>query len=92
VLVNNVGGNFVMGEFAETDPDSWDKDIDITFGTVLRMTRAALPGMIARKSAGSSHRVDRGRRRRHLPRGLFSVQRRGPRLHRVLAKEIGRMA
>jgi len=38
VLVNNVGGNFVMGEFAETDPESWDKDIDITFGTVLRMT------------------------------------------------------
>jgi 2-hydroxycyclohexanecarboxyl-CoA dehydrogenase len=50
VLVNNVGGNVVMDEFAETDPDSWDKDIDITFGTVLRMTRAALPGMIARKS------------------------------------------
>jgi 2-hydroxycyclohexanecarboxyl-CoA dehydrogenase len=50
VLVNNVGGNFVMGEFAATDPESWQKDIDITFVTVLRVTRAVLPGMIARKS------------------------------------------
>src|SRR5512142_2137252 len=50
VLVNHVGGNFVMGEFAATDPESWQKDIDITFVTVLRVTRAVLPGMIARKS------------------------------------------
>ena len=50
VLVNNVGGNVAMGPFAETDPESWEQDIAITFGTVLRVTRAVLPGMIARKS------------------------------------------
>ncbi|MET0364026.1 MAG: SDR family NAD(P)-dependent oxidoreductase [Sphingobium sp.] len=50
VLVNNVGGNVGMGVFAESDPDSWDGDIDINLGTVLRMTHAVLPGMIERRS------------------------------------------
>jgi NAD(P)-dependent dehydrogenase (short-subunit alcohol dehydrogenase family) len=48
VLVNNVGGNTAMGAFAESDPDSWQKDLDITLLTVLRVTRALLPHMIAR--------------------------------------------
>jgi NAD(P)-dependent dehydrogenase (short-subunit alcohol dehydrogenase family) len=48
VLVNNVGGNHAMGLFAESDPDSWRKDIDITLGTVLAVTRAVLPLMIGR--------------------------------------------
>jgi NAD(P)-dependent dehydrogenase (short-subunit alcohol dehydrogenase family) len=47
VLVNNVGGNEAFGLFAESDPDSWRKDIDITLGTVLSVTRAVLPLMIA---------------------------------------------
>ncbi|MET0239164.1 MAG: SDR family NAD(P)-dependent oxidoreductase [Sphingobium sp.] len=50
VLVNNVGGNVGMGVFADSDPATWAGDIDITLGTVLRMTHAVLPGMIARKS------------------------------------------
>lgn len=50
VLVNNVGGNTSMGLFAQSDPDSWRGDIDITLTTVLRVTRAVLPQMIARGS------------------------------------------
>jgi len=49
VLVNNVGGNVDQGLFVESDPGKWFKDIDLNFGTVLRMTHAVLPGMVARK-------------------------------------------
>lgn len=49
VLVNNVGGNVDQGLFVDSDPDKWLGDIDLNFGTVLRMTHAVLPGMIARK-------------------------------------------
>lgn len=49
VLVNNVGGNVDQGLFVDSDPAKWMADIDINFGTVLRMTHAVLPGMIARK-------------------------------------------
>jgi len=49
VLVNNVGGNSAMGLFADSDPASWQGDIDINLGTVLKVTRAALPSMIARR-------------------------------------------
>ena len=50
ILVNNVGGNVGAGFFADSDPASWQGDIDITLMTTLRMTHAVLPGMIARKS------------------------------------------
>jgi 2-hydroxycyclohexanecarboxyl-CoA dehydrogenase len=50
VLVNCLGGNVDQGLFANSDPENWDKDIDLNFGTVLRMTHAVLPGMIERKS------------------------------------------
>lgn len=50
VLVNNVGGNVGAGFFAESDPATWNRDIDLNLGTVLRMTHAMLPAMIARKS------------------------------------------
>ncbi len=50
VLVNNVGGNVAGGLFADSDPASWTGDIDLNLGTLLRMTHAVLPGMIARKS------------------------------------------
>jgi NADP-dependent 3-hydroxy acid dehydrogenase YdfG len=49
VLVNCLGGNVDQGLFADSDPEKWDKDIDLNFGTVLRMTHAVLPGMIERK-------------------------------------------
>ncbi|TCM22276.1 3-oxoacyl-[acyl-carrier protein] reductase [Novosphingobium sp. PhB165] len=50
VLVNNVGGNVAQGFFADSDPATWMADIDLNFGTVLRMTHAVLPGMIVRKA------------------------------------------
>lgn len=50
VLVNNVGGNVDQGFFVDSDPDKWMADIDLNFGTVLRMTHAVLPQMIEQKS------------------------------------------
>ena len=38
-----------VGVFAESDPASWQGDFNITLTTTLRMTRAVLPGMIARQ-------------------------------------------
>jgi NAD(P)-dependent dehydrogenase (short-subunit alcohol dehydrogenase family) len=49
VLVNNVGGNVGSGLFVDSDPDTWQGDIDINFTTTLRMTHAVLQGMVARK-------------------------------------------
>lgn len=49
VLVNNVGGNVDQNLFVDSDPAKWMGDIDLNFGTLLRMTHAVLPGMIARK-------------------------------------------
>jgi NAD(P)-dependent dehydrogenase (short-subunit alcohol dehydrogenase family) len=49
ILVNNLGGNFDQALFVNSDPDKWDADIDLNFGTVLRMTHAVLQGMVARK-------------------------------------------
>jgi 2-hydroxycyclohexanecarboxyl-CoA dehydrogenase len=50
VLVNNVGGNVGTGFFVDSDPASWDGDIDLNFKSNLRMTQAVLPGMIGRKA------------------------------------------
>ena len=52
VLVNAVGGNVDQGLFVDSDPAKWSGDIDLNLGTMLRMTHAVLPGMIARR-AGS---------------------------------------
>ncbi|MCB2072080.1 MAG: SDR family oxidoreductase [Novosphingobium sp.] len=50
ILINNVGGNVDQGFFVDSDPEKWSGDIDINFGTVLRMTHAVLKGMVERKS------------------------------------------
>jgi 2-hydroxycyclohexanecarboxyl-CoA dehydrogenase len=50
VLINNVGGNAAAGHFAQSDPETWEADLDITLKTTLRMTRAVVPGMIERKA------------------------------------------
>jgi 2-hydroxycyclohexanecarboxyl-CoA dehydrogenase len=50
VLVNNVGGNAAAGFFVDSDPASWQQDLDITLMSTLRMTHAVLPGMIARRA------------------------------------------
>jgi NAD(P)-dependent dehydrogenase (short-subunit alcohol dehydrogenase family) len=48
VLINNVGGHVAGGFFVDSDPQSWQGDLDITLMTTLRMTHAVLPGMVAR--------------------------------------------
>jgi NAD(P)-dependent dehydrogenase (short-subunit alcohol dehydrogenase family) len=50
ILVNCLGGNVDQGLFVDSDPDKWAGDIDLNFGTVLRMTHAVLPGMVERNS------------------------------------------
>lgn len=52
VLVNCLGGNVDQGLFANSDPEKFNLDIDLNFGTMLRMTHAVLPGMIQHQ-AGS---------------------------------------
>jgi len=47
VLVNGLGGNVDQGLFVDSDPTLWARDIDLNFGTLLRMTHAVLPLMIA---------------------------------------------
>lgn len=49
VLVNTVGGNVDQGLFVHSDPEKWAGDIDLNFGTVLRMTHAVLQGMVERR-------------------------------------------
>ena len=49
ILINNVGGNVDQGFFVDSDPDLWAGDIDLNFGTLLRMTQPVLKGMIARQ-------------------------------------------
>ena len=50
ILVNNVGGNVGAGHFLDSDPDTWQADLDITLMTTLRMTHAVLPSMVAQHS------------------------------------------
>jgi NAD(P)-dependent dehydrogenase (short-subunit alcohol dehydrogenase family) len=49
ILINCLGGNVDQGLFVDSDPDKWFADIDLNFGTLLRMTHAVLPGMVERK-------------------------------------------
>lgn len=50
VLVNNVGSTVGAGYFVDSTPESWHGDIEINLMTTLRMTHAALPGMIERRA------------------------------------------
>ena len=51
VLVNNVGGNVGAGLFVDSDPKTWQDDLDLNLMTTLRMTHAVLPKMV-RRGAG----------------------------------------
>jgi NAD(P)-dependent dehydrogenase (short-subunit alcohol dehydrogenase family) len=48
VLVNNVGGNVDMDDFVDSDPSTWQRDIDLNLIGTLNCTHAVLPGMIGR--------------------------------------------
>jgi uncharacterized protein len=49
MLVNNAGfGNY--GPFVESDPDLAEKQVGLHATALLRLTRAALPGMVARRA------------------------------------------
>jgi len=52
VLVNNLGGSAAVAEFANSTEEQWRYDLDINVMTTLRMTRAVLPGIIARGQGG----------------------------------------
>jgi 2-hydroxycyclohexanecarboxyl-CoA dehydrogenase len=52
VLVNNLGGSAAITEFADSTEEQWRYDLDINVMTMLRTTRAVLPGMIARRRGG----------------------------------------
>jgi 2-hydroxycyclohexanecarboxyl-CoA dehydrogenase len=49
VLVNNAGWDH-MAPFLETDPELWDRIIDINLKGPLNCARAILPGMVERRS------------------------------------------
>jgi short-subunit dehydrogenase len=49
ILVNNAGFG-VKGDFAETDLDDELKMLDVQITAMLKLTKAVLPGMIARKT------------------------------------------
>lgn len=56
-LVNNAGLALGMGKAQDADPDDWDRMVDTNCRGLVQMTRAVLPGMIAR---GRGHIVNLG--------------------------------
>lgn len=56
-LVNNAGLALGMGKAQDADPDDWDRMIDTNCRGLVQMTRAVLPGMVAR---GRGHVVNLG--------------------------------
>ena len=50
VLVNNVGGNVEFAYFADSDPDTWERDIAVNIVSTLNCTHAVLPAMVERSS------------------------------------------
>lgn len=48
VLVNNVGGNVDVEAFVDSDPTTWQRDIDLNLTSMLNCTHAVLPHMIGK--------------------------------------------
>ncbi len=56
-LVNNAGLALGLGPAQDADPDDWDRMIDTNCRALVQLTRAVLPGMIAR---GRGHVINMG--------------------------------
>jgi NADP-dependent 3-hydroxy acid dehydrogenase YdfG len=63
ILVNNAGLASGMSKVQDGDPDDWDRMIDTNIKGLLNVTRALLPGMVAR---GTGHVVNLGSTAGHL--------------------------
>lgn len=50
VIVNCVGGNVGLDRFVDSDPTTWQRDIDLNIGTTFNCTHAVLPTMIEQRS------------------------------------------
>lgn len=48
ILVNNAGGAFGMDNVQEANLDDWQRMVDLNIMSLLRVTHAVLPGMVAR--------------------------------------------
>ena len=82
-LVNNAGWD-LAGSFAESDPTSWRKVVDINLYGPLNVTRAVLPGHDrGGPRADREHRLRRGARRLLRRGGLRRLQGRHHRLLEV---------
>jgi 3-hydroxy acid dehydrogenase/malonic semialdehyde reductase len=57
VLVNNAGLSRGLARLHEDDPDNWDEMIDTNIKGLLYVTRAVVPGMVAR---GAGHVINLG--------------------------------
>jgi 3-hydroxy acid dehydrogenase/malonic semialdehyde reductase len=57
VLVNNAGLSRGLAKLHEDDPDNWDEMIDTNIKGLLYVTRAVVPGMVAR---GMGHVINLG--------------------------------
>jgi len=88
ILVNSTGA-FTLAPFAETDPDTFDRQIDANLRAPFLLTRAFLPGMLAR---GDGHIVNVGSvaSRIAMPGNAgYSATKFGLRgMHEVLAEEV----
>ncbi len=63
VLVNNAGLSRGLAKLYEDDPKDWDEMIDTNVKGLLAMTRAVVPGMVAR---GAGHVINLGSTAGHL--------------------------
>jgi NAD(P)-dependent dehydrogenase (short-subunit alcohol dehydrogenase family) len=47
-ILVNCAATWKVGRFLDTDPTAWERDLSVTLGGTLNVTRAVLPGMVTR--------------------------------------------
>ncbi len=98
VLVNNAGnagtpdlmGSFDLAMFADTEPASWDRYVQINFYGVLNCVHVALPGMIESGWGRVITLISDAARGRPAHRGVRRRQGGGRGLHALARREVGR--